>query len=163
MWRSWGPRPAVLQGPQILWQVCSSQTVLRGLLGPPPPREGRLGQVCEGPPLLSTGCKDRRPARQVKEQEGMLLWQTDTCRGATLRRACGPRRGHAPHRGRQQPSVGRDEISAWHFHEGNVLCSFLEAEVHRSRDVAKLRISGPGLGLEAYPTLSTSPSLDLCG
>lgn len=59
--------------------------------------------------------------------------------------------------------MGRGEISAWHFHEENVLFSFLEAEVHRSRGMAKLRISGPGLGLEAYPTLSTSSSLDLCG
>lgn len=33
-----------------------------------------------GPPRLGTGRKDR-PARQMKEQEGMFLWQTNICRG----------------------------------------------------------------------------------
>lgn len=49
------------------------------------------------------------------------------------------------------------------LHEEKILLTFLKAEVHRSCDIAKFRISGPGLGTEAYPTPSTSPSLDLCG
>lgn len=40
------------------------------------------------------------------------------------------------------------------LHEESILLRSLKAEVRRSHDIAKLRISGPGLGPEAYPTPS---------
>lgn len=61
---------------------------------------GAALKVEEGPPRLGTVRRDRKLARQMKEQEGTFPWQTNICRGGPLRRACGPRRRHASHRGR---------------------------------------------------------------
>lgn len=77
------PGPSDLVAGVQLVNVCAAEA-------PGTPREGRLGQACEGPPRLGTGRKDRR---------GHSCGRQTSAEGGTLRRACGLHRGHASHRG----------------------------------------------------------------